>query len=178
MTRRYVICLIVGMATWPLAAHAQQGPSARYAQTLGKMKRNYDKIAHPSETARAAYIMRLIRLRDEAVRLKTDAWQAIDAEIRQHPAPIVSNSEALSNLRVGQWESPRHDYMFRADGTWTMLPVEPDATNGTWRIEGNRYFETVATDPPLMTQYTSILLTKGDFVFTDGDIIFYETRLK
>lgn len=176
MNRRYFVCLIGGVATSPLAARARLGPNARYIQILGEMKRDYDKIAYRGETARTAYITRLIRLREEAARLKIEAWQAIDAEIKQHPAPIDSDSTALSGLRVGKWESPRHDYLYRADGTWTMMPVEPDITRGTWRIEGNRYFETAATDPPRTTQYTIILITKRDFVFTDQTNVFYETR--
>jgi hypothetical protein len=178
MNRRGFICLIGGLANWPLAAHAQQDLGARYVRTLGEMQRAYGKIAHPGETARAAYVMRLIRLREQAARDKTNAWQAIDAEIRQHPAPVDADSAALSSLRVGEWESPRHEYLYRADGTWTMTPVEPDATHGTWHIEGNRSFETAATDPPRSIEYTIILLTKRDFVFTDGEIVFYETRLR
>jgi hypothetical protein len=178
MNRRGVICLIGGLAAWPLVARAHHDPGARYAQTLSEMQRAYGKIAHPGEAARAAYIIRLIRLREKAARVKSDAWQAIDAEIKRHPAPVDSDSAALSSLRVGEWESPRHEYLYRADGTWTMTPVEPDATRGTWRIEGNRYFETVATEPPRSFQYTIILITKYDFVFTDGEIVFYEIRLK
>ena len=73
---------------------------------------------------------------------------------------------------------PRHDYLYRADGTWTMLPAEEGATHGQWRIEGNQYIDTAATDPPLTSQYTVILITKKDFVFADEEIVFYETRSK
>src|SRR5262249_7300918 len=107
---------------------------------------------------------------------KTDAWQAIDAEIKQHPAP--ADAKALSQRLVGEWQSPRHEYLYRADGTWTMLPEDPQTTHGTWRIEGNQYINTAATDPANTIQYTIILITKRDFVFTDGEIVFYETRLK
>jgi len=44
-----------------------------------------------------------------------------------------------------------------------MLPVEENVTHGRWRIEGNQYFSTAATDPP-ETRYTIILITKKDFV--------------
>jgi hypothetical protein len=52
------------------------------------------------------------------------------------------------------------------------------ATHVRWRIEGNQYFDTAATVPPETTQYTIILITKKDFVFTDQTNVFYETRLK
>jgi hypothetical protein len=39
---------------------------------------------------------------------------------------------------VGEWQSPRHTYLYRSDGTWTILPEKIDsyqATNGRWRTE-------------------------------------------
>jgi hypothetical protein len=63
-----------------------------------------------------------------------------------------------------------------------MIPVEPDVTHGTWRIEGNQYFNTYidtdASHSPQTFQYTIILITKRDFIFTDQEAVFYETRLK
>jgi len=177
--RRRDFILVLGAAATvrPLAVRAQEPAGARYLGALADLQRDYGKIAHPGEAARADYITRLVRLREEAARRKTDAWHAIDAEIKQHPAPDDA-AKALSNLLVGEWESPRHDYLFRADGTWTMTPVEPDIAHGTWRIEGNQYFNTYATDPPQTFQYTIILISKRDFVFTDQQIVFYETRSK
>jgi hypothetical protein len=138
-------------------AHGQQPVGARYVRALEEIKRDYGKISQPSEAARADYITRLVRLREEAVRRNTDALQAIDAEIKQRPAPVVS--KALSSRLVGKWESPRHDYLYRADGTWTMLPEDPNTLHGTWRIEGNQYFDTAAVDPPETSQYTIILIS-------------------
>ena len=56
-----------------------------------------------------------------------------------------------------------------------MLPAEKDATRGEWKIEGNRYFSDPASDRA-GKPYTILLLTHDNFVFTDGQVVFYETR--
>jgi hypothetical protein len=187
MRRREFITLVVGAAAWLAVtseasgqrdSEVEQSGQGRYARALQAAKRDYKKISKPSEAARSDYITRLVRMREKAARLKTDEWQAIDAEIKRHPAPGDSDSKKLSSLLVGGWKSPRHDYLYRPDGTWTMLPVEEGITHGRWRIEGNQYFDIAATDPPETSQYTIILISRKDFVFTDQTYVFYETRLK
>jgi hypothetical protein len=96
----------------------------------------------------------------------------------QHPAPNDSDGESLSSLFVGKWQSPRHDYLYRADSTWTMLPEGPETTHGTWRIEGNQYFDAATIDPAGPRQYTIILISKENFVFSDREVVFFEKRLK
>jgi hypothetical protein len=120
-----------------------------------------------------------VRLREKAASARTDEWQAIDAEIKRHPAPGDADSKILSSLLVGQRESPRHDYLYRADGTWTMLPEEEEGiTHGVWRIESNQYFFIAAIEPAGKSPDTIILITKKDLVFSDQTGVFCETRLK
>ena len=122
-----------------------------------------------SEADRQQYIETLRKLRDKYS--GTGDWQAVDAEVRRNPAPPDPN---FSQLRVGKWETPRHEYLYRKDGTWVMLPEEKDATNGKWRIEGNHY---IATNVAGTFTYTIILLNKKYFIYADDDLVYYETRM-
>ena len=93
----------------------------------------------------------------------------LDAELKAHPAPKEADSHKLSQLRLGKWQATRHTSIYRADGTWQMAP-ESGATTGHWHIEGNQYFDGD-------TARTIICLNDHDFVFTDGESVFYEKHL-
>lgn len=42
--------------------------------------------------------------------------------------------EQLIKIMAGKWTTGRHDYIYRANGTWSMLPEEPGGTRGKWSI--------------------------------------------
>jgi hypothetical protein len=164
----------IAAAIWTVVLTANL--CAAEPKELQAAQKHFQATAHPGEADRQSYITGLAALRAKFAEAKrTSDWQAVDAEIRRHPTPKDSDSNAFSKILVGQWASPRHEYVFRGDGTWSMLPAEPDATRGRWHIKGNQYFDTVGSDS---RHYTILLLTAHDFIYTDGEVVFYETRIK
>ena len=135
--------------------------------------------------ARQTYINKLAEILDddmlkfltEGDRSASAQLKRIYAELKKFPAPANSDSRALTKLRAGKWESPRHQYLYRANGTWSMLPLEPGVTAGHWRIEGNRYFDGVDSRFKPADHYTIILLDKNYFIFMDSNTVFFEHRL-
>jgi hypothetical protein len=62
-------------------------------------------------------------------------------------APVIAlalpDDATLSRLLVGTWQSPRHQTVYRADGTWLLDPPdEGDNTHGKWRIKHGKLIET------------------------------------
>ncbi|HUB66833.1 MAG TPA: hypothetical protein VL981_05045 [Candidatus Methylacidiphilales bacterium] len=135
-----------------------------------------------NESLRQKYITELAILRWRLARQDKPGWEAVDAEIERYPAPANLDEKALAQKRIGWWHSPRHDYLFRANGTWVMDdPNDPEATHGTWSIRGNHYTESAAgeTKP---RPYTIILFDAENFIFADADpglayqSLYYEKR--
>jgi hypothetical protein len=177
MKRRDFVAAVGAVVAWPFVARARQRERSQNAGGLEEAKRRFYKISQPSEAARLDYVTRLVRMREEMARQKNDEWKAIDSEIREHPAPKDSDGNVLSRRLVGKWSSPRHDYLYPSDGSWTMLRADEGTTHGTWRIERNQFFTTASIGSPDPAQYTIILITKTDFVIADQSGVFYETRL-
>lgn len=147
---------------------------------LKAIEARYDQAALAKDEAlREKYIMELSTLRMKFARANQDGWQEVDHEIARHPAPVNGDSHALSALRLGVWHSPRHDYTYKADGTWKMTDGgsdDPDATHGVWSIQGNRYTDYVPGADSNTQTYTLILADKENFIFTDGAHLFFEKR--
>jgi hypothetical protein len=54
---------------------------------------------------------------------------------------ITQSDEEITKLMVGKWATPRHDYIYRANGTWQMLPIDRDTPHGSWRIENHQLIQ-------------------------------------
>jgi hypothetical protein len=76
-----------------------------------------------------------------------DAFGTSDAELERlrqlnTTNTVTSLSDAeLRQLMVGRWTTGRHDYDYKADGTWRMLPADISTTKGTWRVENHQLIE-------------------------------------
>jgi len=84
----------------------------------------YEQSSH-GEAARVTYVTKLAQIADRLVSDYRQSGQrhdelmtAINSELQKHPAPKDIDSKKLSQLLVGRWESPRHTYVFRANGKW------------------------------------------------------------
>jgi hypothetical protein len=127
---------------------------AQEPRQLIELRRAFESLARSTEADRVRYITRLVRLRESFTRADYKQIEAIDTEVIKYPMPSDVNSADLRKHLVGQWTSPRHNYLYRADGTWMMLPEFVDgmqATHGVWRIERNRFFQNASIQTPDLT---------------------------
>jgi hypothetical protein len=144
--------------------------SADEPKSLVELRERFHALKRPTETERVRYVTALVRLGETFTRADYKKIEAIGAEIIKHPMPPNVDSADLRKRIVGQWTSPRHNYLYRADGTWTMLPEFEhgyQATHGMWHIQGNKFFQSALVQPPEPTDKgeTMIILTDTDFVW-------------
>lgn len=159
-----IATLLVACINWCFAAEPEG---------LVQAKNQFAELQNPTEADRQSYLLKLSKLRESlAENIGSEDCFKVDAETRRHPAP--ENTESYTKLMVGKWSSPRHEYIYRADGTWSMLPEEEGGTRGHWHIEGNLFFNKANSDSGDTGAYTILLLTKDNFIFTDGKTVFHE----
>jgi tetratricopeptide (TPR) repeat protein len=141
---------------------------------LEAAKAEYQSSSH-DETARVRYVTKLADMSAQLIpkilhNPDVDAKVAyanqegaIEQELRKHPMPRNVDSRKLSQLVIGNWDSPRHTYVFRADGTYGVSDEQRDK----WRIDGNEYVDDVSRGP-------IILLDRNYFIYACGQgVIFY-----
>jgi hypothetical protein len=151
-------------------SHAAEPPP------LQAVMKRYDQTRlNQDEGLREKYILELAALRWKLSSHDQDGWQKVDAEIRRHP--VIAGTAGFSKARLGKWISPRHDYLYRANETWTLTDGgdDPDNTHGTWSIKGTLYSD-VATGEETPRHYTVLLLDAENFIYADDQTVFYEQR--
>lgn len=147
---------------------------------LTELRQRFHALQHPTETDRVRYITALVRLRESFTRADSEKMQAIDAEVIKYPIPKDADSAALRKRIAGRWTSPRHQYLYREDGTWTMLPEFIDGektTHGVWHIEGNKFFQHASIQSPATEEgEVVIIVTDTDFVWNTRVAPYYMRR--
>ncbi len=168
MLRVLTLLIAIGIASAAMAAEPKELTDAR---------REFESLKHPTETDRVRYVTHLVRLRESFTRADAETMFAIDKEVIRHPMPMPLEPNELRRRVIGKWTSPRHQYLYRANGTWTMLPEFIDgekATHGIWRIEGNQFSQ--GKSEADASQETIILLNSTDFVWSTRVVPYYMRR--
>jgi hypothetical protein len=91
-------------------------------QDLEAARQEFEQSSR-DEMARVTYVTKLAQIADRLVSEYRQSGQrhdelmgAINSELQKHPAPKDIDSKKLRQLLVGKWESPRHVYVYRANG--------------------------------------------------------------
>lgn len=128
-----------------------------------------------NETARYTCAARLAVIADRFVTAyrehgsrNDEALHLVWAEMKKYPMPASSDSKKLTNLLVGKWNSPRRVYIFKPNGKYGS---EGDSMDRTWKIQGNQLIESDGKG-------TLILLDSKYFIYTEGDQVFFHSRVK
>jgi hypothetical protein len=145
------------------------------SEGLQAAKAEYERAAPRDEAARLRYVNKLAQMADRFVsdyrasgNRNDAAMAAINAELKKCPVPSDSDSNKLSQLLVGKWESPRHVYVFRANGKYG---IEDGPISSNWRIKGNQLMEDGS-------RRTIILLNSDYFIYSEKDSVFFHSRVK
>jgi hypothetical protein len=148
--------------------------TAAEPKELAAARKEFAALKNPTEEQRVKYLTSLVRMREKLTRADDAAIQAIDTELIKHPMPAKADAKALKKLLVGRWQSPRRPYFYHADGTYAANEDNAENAGGTWRIEGNKFFQTVGNEKA--EGDILFLLTDKDFVYGAHVAPFYLRR--
>ena len=143
-------------------------------QDFEAAKQEYEQSSH-DEAARVTYATKLAQIADRLVseyrrsgQRNDELMGAINLELQKHPAPKDIDSRKLRQLLVGKWESPRHTYVYRANG---KCGTEDGPISGNWRIQGNQLIQGDLSGP-------IILLNQDYFIYSSRGSVFFHSRVK
>ena len=143
-------------------------------QELEAAKQQFVQSSH-DEAARVPYVTKLAEIANRLVseyrrsgQRNDELMSAINSELQKHPAPKDIDSKKLRQLLVGKWESPRHTYVYRANG---KCGTEDGPISGNWRIQGNQLIQGDLSGP-------IILLNQDYFIYSSRGSVFFHSRVK
>jgi hypothetical protein len=149
-------------------------------QEFEAAKQEYEQAVPPgNEKARLNYVTKLAQIAEPLVteyrgtgKRNDELMSAINSELQKHPAPKDIDSKKLSQLLVGRWESPRHTYVFRANGKWGS---EDGPVDTSWRVQGNQI---VWGEGKKASRSTIVLLNSEYLIYSEKDAILFHSRVK
>jgi len=129
------------------------------------------------EAARVAYVTKLATMFEKSlaeyqktgVRKDDAVLGTINSELGRNPLPTASDGKLLAKQIVGDWNSPRRTYRFKANGSYGTVEEGKFVGHGNWRIQGNQLIE---DDAPS----TIILLSKKYLIFSTDGTTFFHSR--
>src|SRR2546423_4703914 len=168
---RTVFTFLIGSSLVILAGTLIAGEQDR--REFEATKAEYEQSSH-DEAARLTYVTKLAQIADRLVSEYRGSGQrhdelmgAINSELQKHSAPKDIDSKKLRQLLVGRWESPRHTYVYRANG---KCGSEDGPINSNWRIEGNQLLQGDLSGP-------IILLNQDYFIYSSRGSVFFHSRV-
>jgi hypothetical protein len=87
-------------------------------------------------------------------------------ELNKSNTVVSQSDQELRKLMVGKWTTGRHEYIYRSDGTWQMLPADISSTNGKWRIQNHQLIEEAKSENGFLPTgaRTFILVTPTELI--------------
>lgn len=96
-----------------------------------------------------------------------DALDTSDKELERlkklnATSQVVNQSdEELRKMMVGKWSTGRHEFAFKADGTYHMLPMDT-IVKGKWKIENHKLTDDTGTRPIIEASHKLIVLKNAE----------------
>ncbi len=152
---------------------SQPGEETAEDVGLNAARAEYEHSSH-DEAARVQYVTKLAEIYYQFLKhysatgdKSADYVSVVFNELKTHPMPRNVDPRKLRQLLIGEWNSPRHTYVFRADGTYGISDEQRDK----WRIQGNQLIEDGSRG-------TIILLDAYYFIYSKGESVFFHSRVK
>jgi hypothetical protein len=81
---------------------------------------------------------------------------------------VRGDDAAIKKQLLGYWKSPRHGYLYKANGIQYMLPRPPSTSTSHWDVRNGIYYE---MDGGRTYSYRIISLTDKEFRYAplEGD---------
>lgn len=61
---------------------------------------------------------------------------SVDLEAVNRKLSLLPGIAVSADRIAGKWNTPRHEYLLRENGTYTMRSEEPHVTHGKWSVQG------------------------------------------